>query len=155
MKRLPFLALLLVLLTACNNATSTEEKETQDTTTIEKADTPVLAANRVEVIDFYGKRRCITCKAIEANTLYTVETFFQEEMKAGKVVFKTVDVDAEENYAMAETYEASGTALFLNVVKDGKETHIDITEQAFQNGRNKDVFSDELKFFIDNELASL
>lgn len=119
------------------------------------AEVQVLAENRVEVIDFYGTHRCITCKAIEANAQYTVETFFKEELKAGRVIFKTVNVDAPENYEIAELYEVTGTALYLNVVKGGQETHIDLTEQAFENGRDKAVFSDELKFFIENELSSL
>jgi hypothetical protein len=155
MKRLQFLVLLFVLITSCSNNITSEGSDTQEKANIEKEEAPVLAANRVEVIDFYGKRRCITCKAIEANALFTVETYFPEEQKAGKVIFKTVNVDDKENYAIAEKFEASGTALYLNVIKDGKETHIDLTEQAFLNGKNKEVFCDELKFFINNELTSL
>ncbi|MCB0653247.1 MAG: hypothetical protein KDC85_18380 [Saprospiraceae bacterium] len=141
---------------ACN----TDVKPGQETTASsgnesQAAEVQVLAENRVEVIDFYGTHRCITCKAIEANAQYTVETFFKEELKTGRVIFKTVNVDAPENYKIAELYEATGTALYLNVVKAGQETHIDLTEQAFENGRDKAVFSDELKFFIENELSSL
>ncbi len=155
MNRIPLIAVLFMFLTACNSEVSSDKGTAQDSDKIERSEARVLAANRVEVIDFYGKRRCITCEAIEANARYTVETYFPEELKAGKVIFKTINVEDKENYAMAEKYEASGTALYLNVVKDGKETHIDLTEQAFLNGRNKDVFCDELKFFINNELSSL
>ena len=110
---------------------------------------------RVEVIDFYGAHRCVTCKAIEASAKYTVETYFEEEQKQGKVVFRTVNVEKDENYEIAERFEAAGTALFLNVVKDGKERHIDLTDFGFSKGKDQEVFSDELKIKIETELKTL
>ncbi|MFA5298065.1 MAG: nitrophenyl compound nitroreductase subunit ArsF family protein, partial [Lutibacter sp.] len=80
--------------------------------------------NSIEVIDFHSTNRCMTCKAIEANTKYTLETYFASEIKSGKITFKIVNIDKKENEQLAENFEASGTALFLNVIKDGKENHI-------------------------------
>ena len=97
-------------------------------------------ATKIEVIDFYGTHRCVTCEAIEANAKYTVETFFQEAVKEGKVEFKTVNVDDEKNYDMAEKFEATGTALFINVIKDGKEQHIDLTNFAFRKRKRQRSF---------------
>ena len=91
------------------------------------------SVTKIEVIDFYGTHRCVTCKAIEANAKYTVEKYYPNEQKNGTIVFKTVNVDKEENYDLAERFEASGTALFINVIKGGKETHIDLTNLAFSN----------------------
>ena len=112
-------------------------------------------STKIEVIDFYGTHRCVTCKAIEANAKYTVENFFPEAVKEGKLSFKTVYVDDEKNYDMAEKFEATGTALFLNVVKNGQEKHIDLTEFAFAKGRDKEAFSSELKSRIETELKAL
>jgi len=112
----------------------------------------VNTTNKIEVIDFYGTHRCVTCKAIEANAKYTVDTYFANEPK---VVFKTVNVDDEANYKIAEKFEASGTALFLNVIKNGKETPIDLTDFGFSKGREKEAFSKELKSKIETELKKL
>ncbi len=109
--------------------------------------------NKIEVIDFYGTHRCMTCKAIEANTLYTLKTYFSEELKNGTITFQTVNVDDEKNFKMAENFEATGTALFLNVMNNGEETHIDLTKLAFMKGKNKEEFSKELKIKIESELA--
>ena len=108
--------------------------------------------HKIEVIDFYGTHRCVTCKAIEASTKYTVDTYFANEPK---VVFKTVNVDDEANYAIAESFEATGTALFLNVIKEGKERHIDLTDFAFSKGTEQEEFSKELKTKIESELKKL
>jgi len=110
---------------------------------------------KIEVIDFYGTHRCVTCEAIEANAKYTVENFFQEAVKEGKVEFKTVNVDDEKNYDMAERFEATGTALFINVIKDGKEQHIDLTNFAFAKGTDRETFSIELKEKISEQLKTL
>ena len=128
------------------------EKAQTNTTNIENS---IEVTNRIEVIDFYGTHRCFTCEAIEASAKYTVETYFAEEQKKGIVIFKTVNVDDDENYKMAEAYEATGTALFLNVVKNGKETHIDLTDFGFSKGTEQEEFSKELKTKIETELKTL
>ncbi len=111
--------------------------------------------NRIEVLDFYGTHRCVTCKSIEANAKYTVENLYPEASKSGKIVFKTINVDEEANYDMAEKYEAVGTALFLNVIKNGKEKHVNLTDFAFLNGMDKEAFTKGLKEKIDAELKGL
>lgn len=144
MKYLKLLSLAFLLaFTACQGQDNSKTIETADTST------------KIEVIDFYGTHRCVTCKAIEANAKYTVETFFDNEVKAGKVEFKTINVDDDSNYSIAERFEASGTALFINVIKNGQEQHIDLTNFAFAKGRDQEEFSAELKEKIDEQLKTL
>ena len=144
MKYVSFLSfILLVSFSACQVQNNSKTIATNDLST------------KIEVIDFYGTHRCVTCEAIEANAKYTVDTYFQMEVKAGRLAFKTVNVDLEENYDIAEQFEASGTALFLNIIKDGKEQHIDLTNFAFEKGRDKAAFSAELKEKIENQLKLL
>ena len=119
---------------------------------LENKTTKTNTTNKIEVIDFYGTHRCISCKAIEASAKYTVETYFANDPK---VVFKTVNVDDDANYDIAKKFEAIGTALFLNVIKNGKEIHIDLTDFGFSKGRDQEDFSKELKIKIDNELKKL
>lgn len=144
MKYLKFLPIAcLFVFTACQGQDNSKTISTTD------------ASTKIEVIDFYGTHRCVTCEAIEANAKYTVETYFQDEVNKGKLEFKTVNVDEEKNYDMAEKFEASGTALFINVIKNGKEQHIDLTNFAFAKGRDKEAFSTELKQKIEEQLKTL
>jgi len=92
----------------------------------------------VQVIDFHSTHRCMTCNAIENKTKATLNTYFKQEMDGGQITFQTVNVDDEINADIAEEFEAAGTALFLNVLKDGKSTKIDLTEFAFMNATNDD-----------------
>ncbi len=145
MKHIKFLSILVftLILMSCNGQTKS------------KSSTTTQSTSKIEVIDFHSTHRCMTCKAIEANTKFTLDTYFSKDLKDGNITFQVINVDDKENEKLAEKFEASGTSLFLNVIKDGKEKHIDLTEFAFMEGNNQDVFSKELKAKIENELKSL
>ncbi len=145
MKHIKFLTILVftLILMSCNGQTKS------------KTSTTTQSTSKIEVIDFHSTHRCMTCKAIEANTKFTLDTYFSKDLKDGNITFQVINVDAKENEKLVEKFEASGTSLFLNVIKDGKEKHIDLTEFAFMEGNNQDVFSKQLKAKIENELKSL
>ncbi|WP_273276832.1 nitrophenyl compound nitroreductase subunit ArsF family protein [Maribacter polysiphoniae] len=145
MKTIKFLAILALttVFTSCNG----EEKN--------KTNAIDPAISKIEVLDFHSTHRCMTCKAIETNTQYTLNTYFAKELKEDKITFQVIDVDQEENGKIAEKFEAAGTALFLNVIKKGKETPINLTDFAFMNGLDQEQFSKELKAKIDTELKGL
>jgi len=145
MKTIKILSLIVfsLTLTFCNGQNQKE---------ISKQD---KAISKIEVLDFHSTHRCMTCNAIEANTRYTLDTYFKNEMKTGKITFQTVNVDKKENEKLAEKFEAAGTSLYLNVVKNGKEKQINLTDFAFSKGNDKNTFSNELKSKIENELEQL
>ncbi|WP_299525513.1 nitrophenyl compound nitroreductase subunit ArsF family protein [uncultured Lutibacter sp.] len=142
LKTLPILIVSLFLF-SCNGKAQTEKS-------INKK-----IANKIEVIDFHSTHRCMTCNAIEASTKYTLDTYFSEELKNESITLLIVNVDDEKNYKLAEKFEATGTALFLNVIIDGKETQIDLTEFAFMNGNDQEKFSKELKVTLETELKKV
>lgn len=144
MKYLSIIALSLILF-SCNEKVKTNQSKVPSQ----------KEANKIEVIDFHSTHRCMTCKAIEANTRYTLDTYFSSELKNKKITFQTINVDDEKNYKIAEEYEATGTALFLNVIKNGKETHIDLTDFAFLKGMEKKAFSEELKTKLEVALKNI
>ena len=109
----------------------------------------------IEVFDFHTTNRCITCKAIEANTQYTLETYFAQELESGKITFKVINIDDEENYELAKKFKASGTSLFLNIINPENEKQVDLTAFAFTYGKKKNVFSEKLKNKIEKHLEKL
>lgn len=145
MKTFKFFTVLLIsiILTSCNG------QDKKNTTSVDSS------VSKIEVLDFHATHRCMTCNAIEANTKYTLDTYFSEQLKDEKITFQVINVDKKENEKIAEKFEATGTALFLNVIKNGKETPIDLTDFAFMNGNDQDAFSKELKAKIDKELKML
>lgn len=57
-----------------------------------------------------------------------------------------------KNEKLAEKYQASGTALMINKVVNGKDSIIDWSDFAFEKANNNDVFISELKTRIDAAL---
>ena len=145
MKQFKFLSVLVfsLILTSCNGQEKTKKATKDETIT------------KIEVIDFHSTHRCMTCNAIEANTKYTLDTYFAKEVKEGKITFQVINVDKKENQKIAESFEASGTALYLNVISGGNEKHIDLTNFAFMKGNEQEAFAKELKLKIENELKTL
>jgi len=145
MKTIKFLAIVTLVLTlmACNGQTKS------------KAQPIDQSVSKIEVFDFHSTHRCMTCNAIEANTKYTLDNYFPEELKSDKITFQVINVDEKENEKIAEKFEASGTALILNVIKNGTENKIDLTEFAFMNGNDQAEFSKALKAKLDTALKTL
>ena len=117
MKTIKILIVLAIslLLISCNHQNNNKS------TSIDKS------VSKMEVLDFHSTHRCMTCNAIEANTKYTLNTYFAKELQTEKITFHVINVDEKENEKIAEKFEASGTALILNVIKNGKETQINLT----------------------------
>jgi hypothetical protein len=144
-KTVKFLTVLAlsVILASCNS------QEKKEATSVDKS------ISKIEVFDFHSTHRCMTCNAIEANTKYTLDTYFAKQVEENVITFQVLNVDEQANEKIAEKFEASGTALILNVIKNGKETKIDLTDFAFMNGNDQEAFSKELKATIDTELKNL
>ncbi|QDO94590.1 hypothetical protein FNB79_11645 [Formosa sediminum] len=145
MKTIKFLAVLAIIytLSSCNGQTKTSNEIVNQ------------EGSKIEVLDFHSTHRCMTCKAIEANTEYTLNTYFITELNNNTITFQVINVDDKANEKIAEKFEAAGTALMLNVIKNGEEQTIDLTDFAFMNGTNQAAFSKGLQAKIASALKTL
>ena len=92
MKRTLVLMMVSLILLACgekSNAVTAKEQSRQ-------------VKDFVEVLYFHGKQRCVTCRCIEQNTKELLEAKFIQQMKAGKVVYRVIDISKKENARIAE-----------------------------------------------------
>lgn len=136
------------LFTACNNSAPKVENET---TKIETT-AAVAKQNRLEVYCFHGTRQCETCKNMKANTKTTLDKYFASQLKDSSIVFSIIDVDDAKNEKLAEKFQATGTALMINKVINGKDSIIDWSDFAFEKANDNEVFISELKTKIDAAL---
>ena len=117
------LILILILscgiLCACSGPAKDKPTDTHETPTpTYTPETPTLQ-NGVEVVYFHRAQRCSRCVYAENCVTYAVETYFQEELASGELVFKILNVQDEANAVMIEKYGAYGSSLFINEVIDG------------------------------------
>ena len=78
---------------------------------------------KIEIYHFHATNQCVTCKTVGANAEATVNTYFANELKSGKIVFAHINIDLPENKALVDKYEAKGSSLLIGVYgKDGSFT---------------------------------
>ena len=140
-----FLIVISLLLFSCSGKPKTENKQ---------AVSP--QGDRVEVIYFHGKQRCVTCRAIEQLTNEVLEATFRNQIDKGAVVYKVIDISKKENGQIADKYEVTWSSLFVNGWKDGKENVNNMTEFSFSNARKSpDKFKEGIKNKVDELLKQL
>ena len=144
MKNLFYTLIAAILLISCGNST---EKKT------ETASTDVKQADRIEVLYFHGAQRCVTCKAIEANTKALLDSLYSTEIASGKIAYKIIDISQKENEEVADKYEVTWSSLFVNRWKNGTEEVNNMTEFGYTNKKSDpDSFKNGIKSKIDELL---
>lgn len=138
MKKLLFLFAATIGLVACSRSPKTSQQ-------------PVPQYDRVEVLSFHGKQRCVTCLAIEQLTRDVVENEFAAQVADSSLVFRVVDITQEETFA--DRYQVTWSSLLLTQWQNGEECVCDLTEFAFANARtNPDAFKAEIQAKIAERL---
>jgi len=117
-----------------------EEKEIPD----------VKKADRIEVINFHATQRCVSCTTLGKLSEKTITERFVNEVASGKIIFKSVNVELRKNTEIVNLYQASGSSLYINAVKDGKNNIV-------QNVKVWQYLSDEIAFtnYLETKLRSL
>jgi hypothetical protein len=91
------------------------------TTQTEIIDTSLANSNvKVEVYHFHGNSQCSSCRAVGAYAEETINTYFSDELKTGRLVFAHVNYELPENKALAEKYDVTGSSLWIGTYNDGK-----------------------------------
>ena len=130
MRKLFYLLIATLVLVSCGNGSKKKTGENQ---------AEEIQTNRIEVLYFHGAQRCITCRAIEANTVALLDSLYSKEKADGKIIYKVIDISK-----------------FVNGWKDSKENVNNMTEFSFSNARNEpDKFKEGIKNKIDELLKTL
>ena len=147
MRKILYLLIATLVLASCGNGSKEKTGENQ---------AEEIQSNRIEVLYFHGAQRCITCRAIEANTGALLDSLYSKEIADGKIVYKVIDISKKENEAIADKYEVTWSSLFVNGWKDGKENVNNMTEFGFSHAKNApDKFKEGIKSKIDELLKQL
>lgn len=144
MKQFIQLAMLFLVgvLVSCQGNAQTEKVAAASTSGIKQ----------LEVLYFHSEHRCKTCLEIEKNTKAVLDNHFAKEVKSGKIVLKTYNVDDKANLKVCQKFDAFGSSLFLNKIAGGKEEQKNLTDFAFTNAFNVKAFEEKLVNYIKQNL---
>ena len=79
MRKLFYLLIATLVLVSCENGSKKKTGENQE---------EEIQSNRIEVLYFHGAQRCITCRAIETNTVALLDNLYAKENAEGKLSTK-------------------------------------------------------------------
>ena len=109
------------------------------------------AANRKLIVYYlHGTARCRTCMKFEALTKEVVDGSFADEVKKGRVEFRVVNVDDQENGHYVQDYQLYSKSVILSDTTDGKQTRWKNLEQIWEKVGDEDAY----KQYIRDEVAS-
>ena len=103
---------------------------------------PEIAATDRTLIVYYfhGNKRCKTCRTIEAYTEEAIRTGFPDELRSGRLVWITVNVEAPENEHFVEDYVLTTRTVVLVDIDKGNDEKWTKLERVWQLVRNKEAF---------------
>lgn len=116
---------------------------------------PIVAAqgagaDNIQLLYFHRTERCQSCNNAEQFARETLDTYYPDEVKAGKLAIQSIDY--QQDKAMAEKYGVKMQGLKMLITKDGQETVKDVPE-LWALVKDKSACIGCLKSALDKELG--
>ncbi len=100
------------------------------------------AAHKIIAYYFHGNVRCMTCRAIEAQTQETLQSQFADALRTGLLEWCVVNIDVDGNEHFIKDYELTTRSVVLVELKDGKQTRWSNLPRVWELVHNPLAFSD-------------
>ncbi len=109
--------------------------------------------DKLEIYHFHGTHQCYSCITVGAYAEETVNTYFADELKSGRIVFGHINGELPENQGLVAKYGVTSASLWLGTyAKDGKFSAEQNTNVWYKIG-NKEEYMKYLKGVIEQKLA--
>ena len=146
-----FLSVFLLLsLTGCSSNAS--ENITDNKTQQSPLAKNEITIDKLEVYHFHGTNQCYSCKTVGAYAEETINTYFSDELKTGKIVFDHINTELPENKDLAIKYGATSASLWLGSY-DKTGFHAEQNTNVWYKISNKQDYMNYLKDLIQKRLA--
>ncbi len=105
--------------------------------------------NGVIVYQFHRRFRCDACYKLEASINEALKTHFPEDLKAGRLVYRVLDLDAEGSDQYEKKYDFFYNTVIVVDFENGKETRFKNLEEVWGLVEDKEASVE----FIRSEIA--
>ncbi|MCY2952867.1 MAG: nitrophenyl compound nitroreductase subunit ArsF family protein [Planctomycetota bacterium] len=117
--------------TALNGARKTRASEVA-------AATPPAGSDKVIVYYMHQTFRCVTCNQIEAMTGELIRTDFAKELQDGRIEWKKVNFQEDEN--LAKRYNVASSTVVVVRLRNGKEIGHQSLDEVWMLSSNREEF---------------
>lgn len=149
---IPVLFVFLAVLSGCVQTKAIINNPTDDFVQNPAKISEDAPANRLEVFYFHRTARCQSCTTVENYVRDLIEGRFAEEVRSGLIDFRTLNIDLPENEALARKFKATGSALYLNKITDGRD-NIEFYADVWRLFGNEQALKDQLEIKINSLLS--
>lgn len=101
--------------------TGVENKDSENNSESDQMSVTKQGAEKIEVVHFHGTHQCWSCITVGKYALKTIKERFSEEYASGKIIFKDINAELLENRDIVMKYQARGSSLFVNAIKNGQD----------------------------------
>jgi hypothetical protein len=109
--------------------------------------------DKLEIYHFHGTHQCYSCITVGDYAEETVNTYFADELKSGKIVFGHINGELPENKDLVIKYGVTSASLWLGTyTKDGQFSAEQNTNVWYKIS-NKEEYMTYLKGVIEQKLA--
>lgn len=118
---------------------------------------PIAEKASMEWVAFYfhGNFRCDSCRNIEQYSRESIELYFSEQLKTGKLLFKVINTDQAENKHFAEDYQLYTGSLVIVEFKDGKQVRWKNLAKVWNYLNDQDKFYQYVKSEVQKYLEGI
>jgi hypothetical protein len=118
--------------------------------TVSGTSTTSSAPERIELLYFHRTDRCVSCNNAEQYARDTLNTYFPDEVKSGKLSIQSIDY--QKDTEMAKKYNVNVQGLKLVEYRGGQETVKDVSE-IWAYVRDKNAYMSYLRDVLNKELG--
>ena len=111
---------------------------------------PSVPDRTVVAYYFHGNFRCQTCRKIEAFSREAVESGFPEDLKAGRIEWRVINVEEPGNEHFVQDYQLFSKALVLVAKEGSKQTRWKNLQEVWTLVGNKEAFVK----YVQNEIRA-
>jgi hypothetical protein len=106
---------------------------------------PLSTDSKVVAYYFHGTARCTNCRTIEQYSREAIQKFFPQELKSGKLEFRTVNVDRPQNRHYIQDYSLFTRSLVITLYRNNKQEQWKNLERVWSYLRDKNAFYQYVK----------
>lgn len=108
---------------------------------------------KLEIYHFHRTHQCYSCKTVGAYAEETVNIYFADELKSGKIVFDHINVDLPENRDLVIKYGVTGSSLWLGTYPEDGKFKAEENVNVWYKIKDKEDYMNYLKGIIEQKLA--
>jgi len=152
---LPLVFFIVTFLVHIEDAMAEEIIQKPCNTVISLQPEPKVFNSKVIAYYFHGTHRCSTCLAIERYSREAIEKYFTKELREGKLEFKPINVEKQENRHFVKDYQLYTRSLIITLHKGDKQMKWKNLTEVWFYVRDKEKFFQYIKEEVEKLLQEI